>query len=353
MSESGINAAITKMRAELARRERATMAQMAHAYAGTIARLSNELTALEDALDAIYAAGEVPTVGRLYRMERYRSLLLQAEREFARYGSEVGQQLSRDARAVIAQAERDAGALALEALGPPPPGVDARALFTRLPADQIANMAGLTRTGPLAELLAQFGAFAAHDARAALIAGIALGEHPTRVARRLRDALNISLGRANTIARTEMLRTYRETHRRWYDANSRVVKGWVWHSALGRNTCAACWAMHGKEFALKVPMGTHPNCRCALVPKTKTWRELGFDVPAGQESSAAITPGPVLFDRLKPAEQLHILGPKAYGAYLDGEVSLGDFVHTRRSQDWGTTRSRASLKQARVQAMGR
>jgi SPP1 gp7 family putative phage head morphogenesis protein len=251
----------------------------------------------------------------------------------------------------VRQAERDAGELTRISLGPPPPGVSAEVLFTHLPREALTEIVGATRSGPLAELLAQFGALAAHDARSSLILGIALGEHPSKVARRVRDSLGIPLHRARTIARTEQLRAYREGHRRWYEANNRVVKGWVWHSARGRNTCVACWAMHGTHHPLNEPMGTHPNCRCAMVPETRTWHELGFgSVSDANESTVAITPGADLFARLKPSEQLHILGPKAYAAYHDGAVDIGDFVHKRRSRDWGVTRSRGSLARALVRA---
>lgn len=353
MAEPRITAAITANRGELARRERAAVGQMAHAFAGITNRMAGEIAALEDELQAIIDAGERPTIGRIYRMQRYRSLLAQAAAEFDRYGQQVGAVLGPLTREAVDQATRDAAELTRLALGPPPPGITADVLFTKLPTDAIADIVATTRSGPLAELLGQFGAMAAHDARTALIYGIALGEHPSRVARRIQDSLGTSLSRATTIARTEQLRAYREGHRRWYDQNSRVIKRYVWHSALGRNTCVACWALHGTEFDTKEPMGAHPNCRCTMVPVTKTWRELGYNVSPANESTAKIERGPALFRNLKPKEQLHILGPKAFAAYRAGDIEISDLIHTSHSDDWGTTRSRGSLKRALARAQRR
>lgn len=351
--EARITRAITDIRRELATRERATMLRLARAHELVMRRLAEELDRLTEELEAIHNAGQRPTIGRLYRMERYRSLLVQTANLYADFALELGREMNQSIAAAVDQAQRDAGALAKAALGPPPPGVSVEALFTKLPDEAITAIVGTTTEGPLAELLASFGDQAARDAREALIAGVALGEHPSRVARRVRDALGVQLWRAATIARTEQLRAYRETHRRWYEANSRVVKGWIWHSALGANTCVACWAMHGREFPLDEPMGTHPSCRCAMVPKTKTWKELGFNVPDHLETSARITPGPELFRRLDPVMQRRILGPKAFDAYRRGEVALDDFVRERRSVDWGITRSRGSLFDARERAAKR
>lgn len=78
-----------------------------------------------------------------------------------------------------------------------------------------------------------------------------------------------------------------------YAANTDVVGGVKWVSTLengsmstGRGTCPRCAALDGQIFEMgpdgqpaNGPRCTlHPRCRCVLVPQTKTWRELGFDV---------------------------------------------------------------------------
>ena len=76
------------------------------------------------------------------------------------------------------------------------------------------------------------------------------------------------------------------------------------------------------------------------MPVTRTWAEIGYGVNPRNESSVSITPGRELFARLKPREQLHILGPRAFGAYRAGDIDITDLVRTTRSPEWGITRSR-------------
>jgi SPP1 gp7 family putative phage head morphogenesis protein len=344
--ESRINRSISQIRKDQAARERETVRQLAQAYQRTADRIIPELDRLRDELAALLDAGKPVTIGRLYRMDRYRSLLIQANDLFTGYADEIGEAIDIARQLEVARAQTEANDLVRAALGPAPDGVDVDGLFTRLPESAVTNIVGTTREGPLAELLDQFGATAAQDIREALITGVALGEHPNRIARRMKAAMDGNLVRARMIARTETLRAYRESTRRYYEENSKVVKSWIWHSALGVRTCAACWAMHGREFPFSEPMGTHPNCRCAMVPKTKTWKELGFSVPDHLESSASVRRGPDIFRELDADTQRAILGPKAFSAYTRGEVDLEDFVQSRVSSDWGITRSRGSLEHA-------
>jgi len=108
----------------------------------------------------------------------------------------------------------------------------------------------------------------------ALTRGLALGLGPEVIRRLIQQMMGMVLTRALRIARTEMLRAYREAARRNYQANSDVVKGWIWHSALNERTCAACWAMHGTVHRLEERLDDHVGGRCTAVPLTKTWAEL-------------------------------------------------------------------------------
>ena len=343
---SRITAAVRAHRAALDRQERAALVKMASAYQDAIDSLAGDLTAIEDQLRAMIDRGETPTIGRVYRLKQTKSLLLQAERAFNRFGAGLGLQLDAEVADAVTRAATDADALVRAALGPPPPGVVADALFTKLPDQALRNVVATTTQGPLRDLLAAFGADAAAEARRALAVGVASGMHPRQIAARIRDALGVPFHRAALIARTEVLRGYREATRQFYAHNSNTVTGWIWHAALDGRCCVACWAMHGRLFDFDTPMGTHPGCRCAMVPKTKTWKQLGFDVTGDVETSARIAPGPDVFAVLSPSRQLSILGPKAYALYRLGEVDLADFVDIRRSDDWGITRSRGSIADA-------
>src|SRR5512142_3157 len=63
---------------------------------------------------------------------------------------------------------------------------------------------------PLADLLAELGPEASKAVRDVLITGLALGEGPRRIGARMRSAFAGNLYRAQSVARTEILRAYRE-----------------------------------------------------------------------------------------------------------------------------------------------
>ena len=231
--------------------------------------------------------------------------------------------------------------LALDGLGELLPGISVS--FAQVSHGALQDLVGFLADGSLLPgLLDELGPEASVSIRKALIAGVATGQNPRVIARQIRQALGGNLVRALTIARTEVLRSYRESSRRSYQANRDVVKGWIWHSALGRRTCAACWAMHGTFHRLDERLDDHPRGRCAMVPVTKTWEELGFK--GISEAPPQIEKGVDLFQKLTDAEKETILGKAGFQAYKAGVVKLEDFVGRRLSRRWGTMRYARSLR---------
>jgi hypothetical protein len=158
--------------------------------------------------------------------------------------------------------------------------------------------------------------------RQALIRGAASADHPTKVARdmvRLArvGAVDLSLSRAEAIARTELNDASRSAAQAWGEANSSTLSGWEWLSSRSSTTCAACWSQDGTmhELSEPGPLG-HVNCRCTRLVRTKTWRELGIDLdePAGLNRLSAQDH----FRSLSAAEQLQIMGPGRLAALNDG-----------------------------------
>jgi hypothetical protein len=84
-----------------------------------------------------------------------------------------------------------------------------------------------------------------------------------------------------------------------------------------------------------------------MVPKTRSWRELGF---GSTPESVQIEPGPALFRRLPADDQRAILGPAKYRAYKAKDITLPDVVATRDSPVWGPSTSEAGLNAAKTNA---
>ena len=259
-------------------------------------------------------------------------------RQFARFAE---QRIVAEQAEAVRAAQEHAEQLAMAGLGEPPVGV--MVTFARLPREALTDLVGFLQDGsPLRDLLDELGPEASASIRKALIAGVATGQNPRVIAQQMKQALGGNLVRALTIARTEVLRAYRESSRRTYQANSDVIKGWIWHSALGTRTCPACWAMHGTFHRLDERLDDHVNGRCSAIPVTKTWKELGFkDVP---ETQVQVGKGTDLFEKLSDADKEKILGKAGFQAYKVGAVKLEDFVGRKVSREWGTMRYTRSLR---------
>lgn len=337
-----IDDVIDAQRKRLKRREREAVRDLVNAYIEVERRLMDEVNKLVAEL----ADDPDPTIGKLFRARRTDALLRQVREEIRDYATNtVGPTVVKHRRLAAEQGITDAEQLTLAGMDDSPINTDA--VFDRLPTETINTISGMTVDGPLADLLATFGDEAAMKMRSTLITGVALGHNPYKIARELKRTMGISLTRANLIARTEVNRAHRETSRASYRQNNHIVTGWVWHSACDDRTCAVCWAMHGTEFDLDTPMVAHPACRCAMIPKTKTWKELGFtsDIP---ETSFSSPSGTDLFRQASPDTQRAVLGPRAYEAYRNGEVDLTDFVKPTTSPRFGTTYTRGSLTYAKM-----
>jgi SPP1 gp7 family putative phage head morphogenesis protein len=148
-----------------------------------------------------------------------------------------------------------------------------------------------------------------------LFFGIAAGETNRQIAKNVNAVVGNGAAAAMTIVRTETNRAYREASRKFY-ADTPAVIGWRWVAALDLRTCPICWAMHGQVFKTRTKFGTHPNCRCTMVPVFRGDPK----VPTGGEIFAGLT----------EAEQRAILGPKKLELWKQG-AGLTDFVEKYKS----------------------
>lgn len=341
MPEPELYAVAARFKRALVAREETAAREIRGYYREAERRIRKRLSALIEELEQFEREhpGEPPPTYWLFERDRLRTLQAEIERELRRFATRATTRIEREQRRLVTQAEADARALTRLGMGKPPVGL--KVTWTRLPTDAIEQMVGTLQDGsPLRDLLDALGPAASESIRRELVVGLALGHNPLDVARRCRDALNGNRVRAETIARTEMLRAYREATRESYLANKDKVKGWIWYAALDLRTCVACWAMHGTKHTLEEHLDDHPRGRCTMVPDTKSWAELGFQgMPERREPES----GESLFAKLPWERQQAVLGPAAYRAYKAGAVKLSDFVGQKSDPRWGTMRYTRSL----------
>lgn len=279
-------------------------------------------------------AGRV-TATQINRSQRAQAAMRQLGAALEQAAARTGQVITADLAAVIEQAiAAEVGMIETQLTGTR--RATLRANLVRADPGQISAMVEratqqiTTTTLPLApETYAVV--------RAELLRGISVGENPRQAARRMvraaEDRTNFGLSRAMTIARTETLDATRQAQY-WADqANTQVLAGWVWTAHLDPRTCRSCIARNGTLHDLDTPgPNDHQNGRCARVPKTKTWAELGFE---GIEDPPDVTPdAEAWFAGLTEAQQRDILTDRGYGAWQAGDYPMERWARVRETDGW-------------------
>lgn len=162
-------------------------------------------------------------------------------------------------------------------------GVPLASYFTAMPADAWATMqksaAATVATG--------------HN-RAALVAG-------------LLAALNGQQTQALVVGQNEATGAYRQLIALSFQANPDAVTGWTWICSFA-NSCAACIAMHGSVHDASETLDSHAGCAC-------------MQQPFRGQPPDGIQTGEQWFRQQKAETQQGVLGPAAYNAMRQGDIS--------------------------------
>lgn len=329
-----------KFRSNLLRREAIARKAVAKAYMKAWANINNQVNVLLSAIAEAEKAGETVNRNWLLRADRLNALQREIETQIGQFGDAAEARIILEQQRAVLAATNQSVELIDSALGAKPPSVDFA--FNTLPKESFEDLVGFLQNGsPLRNLLDTLGSEASNAITDALLDGIATGRALQRIARDIRDSAGLTLTRSMKIARTEILRSYRESSRRTYAANKDIVAGWIWFSALSPTTCAACFALHGTEHSVDERLNDHVQGKCSMIPRTKSWKELGFEDL--EDTRPTIQSGESAFNKLSESDKRAVLGDAGYQAWKDGAVSLQDFIGRRDSPDWGLSFYRRSL----------
>lgn len=310
---------IRHFRARLLRRDEQARRQIVAAYGQAYKRIKRNLDTLLLDIAKKREAGSDISIGRLAERERLTAILAQIEAEINKFSRRAEGIITSAQEDVINRALKDAPALIRAAT--------LQASFNTIPRGAMESLIGsLSEGSPLSDLLGQLGPQARQAVEQALSAGLLQGQSINGIAREMREAFGGNLTRAKTIARTEIIRSYRAASLEIYRQNRDILRGWMWTCSLGPRSCAACFAMHGTEHTMDETLDDHVNGRCTMIPITRD----GYlpQVQSGQEA----------FDSLTTEQKQTILGKAGYAAYSRGEVRLRDFVGVHTDARWGTMR---------------
>jgi SPP1 gp7 family putative phage head morphogenesis protein len=333
-----------QFRVALLNREALAVVRLTRAYRPVLQRLDREIGALEDKMREALQRGETIRPVWLFQRDRFDALRRATMAEVSAYSPKAQAEAEKAQEFALKRVNGDSDKLLKAALPPPTGRPDVAVNFARLGDDALTSFLGRASDGsPLRDLFGRLAGDLAENFQTNLVVGLATGQNPILVARGLRGQYQIPLQRARLIARTEMLTAYREATRERYIENQSVIKGWTWVSVLARSTCPACWIMHGTKHSVDERLDGHPNCRCVMVPFTKSWEELGFE---GIKDTRPVVPQGEDVFRAKPeAFQQAVLGPKAFQQWKAGDLRFTDLLGRKDDPRWGTMRYTRSVRQ--------
>jgi SPP1 gp7 family putative phage head morphogenesis protein len=314
--------AIETQRAALLAHEAPIQAALIAQYQQAAERLHRQAFMLQHKIDGMAE----PTLNQVLNLERYKALERQLSVEVGKITA-LADGRTQEAQAwAVRQSLADVDAM-LSGVG---------VSFNRVPFAAVRELIGATQDGsPLTELFSAIGPDAVGIAQTELAAGLALGQNPVVVARSMAKALNISTLRAQTIARTEMLRAFKSANLQQFNASPDVFNGWTWTASLSPRTCPSCLGMDGRTFPTSVVyFPAHPNCRCVPVGIVK-----GLPPLSGMRGQAYA-------ESLSPSEQDVLFGPSGAEAFREKRVALADFVGVKEDDRWGTSVYQRSLTDA-------
>jgi SPP1 gp7 family putative phage head morphogenesis protein len=342
MAQSSLEAAISRTRASILAHETRISTLLFEAYADVYQYLSEQIDAVLVRIQQLQSEGKEVNAYLIMKLARLDTALDQTAIEIDRYALFANQQIAEGQRFAIILAGNHTRDLILSTVP-----INARnqipSNFLRFnPVAVIKAVGRLSSGSPLTALLNQLSRTAVSSVQDAMIKGLVAGKGPSTVAREIRDVLKVSGYRAITIARTEILSSYRQASLESYRQNSNVVTRWRWVCAKQARTCGMCLAMDGREFELETPLGTHPNCRCSMIPITKTWEELGISIP---DQKPKLETGEEWFRRQPRNVQLEVLGKTKLELYEAGELNLSNLIGYKEDPAWGPIRWERSSRQ--------
>ncbi|MCW5936740.1 MAG: minor capsid protein [Fimbriimonadaceae bacterium] len=313
---SDVYAVAARHRQRLLEGEAKAVREIQRAYRIAERGMRRRLAEVQAQVERATANGELVSRAWLERQERWAALLAAVNRESARFaGKALGTATRRQRESALA-GRADSEELVR--------ATSVRSSFRSLPKAAFEDLVGSFSDGsPLTGLFEDVASGAAKVAQEVWFDGLAAGENPRKIGRRLNERLGQALqGRGVLIARTESIRVYTTAQQRNYSANKDVVEASIIVSALDARTCPMCVAQHGQVLQHGESFHRHPGCRCTLRPKVKYFET---KVETGEE-----------WLRRQPADVAREkLGKARYELWRDGRIGLSDIYVETMHPKWG------------------
>lgn len=329
-----------QFRQQLLANERKAASAMVRYYGAGWRRVNDETVKVVRQLQAKMDAGEELTDYDLRKYEGLVSLRNQIESELTKFSEFAGNTIKQQQSEAIISAYLHSEELikvSLPVLTSSDGGDYPVALsFYKMPNEAVEALVGFLADGsPLNTLIGGYMGETANGFMDTLVTGLIAGDGPRKTARDLRAAYGMGLTKALQISRTETMRAYRTAAHYQYEQNSDILKGWRRNAAKNERTCMTCIALDGKFYQLNEIMDDHVNGRCAMIPVTKTYAELGIDAPEPEFNPETARDWFIRQNEATQQKMMAHIGKNAWQDWKNGKFTLEDIPKRVVNPVWG------------------
>lgn len=299
-------------------KQKDALKRMRGAYKRALNASLVELARLEDRIEELIDNG-VDNLNLMIGMrERMINIVEQAREGIEKYTEEAFLVTRTGQLAMATLANEATEQITKRVLGKPKRTAPVSIAWQKMNEDVLESFVGFTADGsPLLDVFRRIAPEAETVMINAIEEGLVIGKGPRAVSADIRKQIKLSSYKAERITRTEMIRANREATRRSYNDNLSIVKGYKRMATADGRVCPACLALSGKLYTTNEVMPSHPQCRCIMVPVTKTWFEI-TGVEGLDDEEGTIPNGDEILQSLGEEKAKSILGPSRFQLWKDG-----------------------------------
>jgi len=308
--------------------------RISRAYANSQQRITPEIDALIEQIDAMQQAGKL-TKKQIENSAAYKNLIKAIVSELDAYEGYLQTEVSNTVTDNASLGLTDSRILMIAALaialGVQPKDIPAKAV-NNAPITALDYLADyLKKDGELFNRINGLSNYHGEKIAAGILDLVGRGQNPRTIADWITTNYGMGLTDSLRICRTAQLYSYRNASLQVMKSNGELLEGWVWDSELDDDVCPVCISMHGTVHSLDETMDSHYNCRCAPLPWVK-----GSENPVTQNGEDWLNEQP-------ESTQKDLLGAK-YEGWSNGVFELKDVIGNYESDVFGNMLVEKPLK---------
>lgn len=315
-------ATIERIRNNLIKLQNQKMIDMARVYRNGTARFDADIELIAQKI------AEGASKRELMNTPEYRRLIDGTAKALQEYSAYLTVDLQQEGQRFVQLGYDDSVAMLRAETG------DVAAVFRGVPQEALDALGRYADPGkPLYKRLQELAPQSVDNITNMILDQVGKGLNPVTIAKNINNAYGLGLTDALRMMRTVQIYSYRDASHINYQANSDVVRGWVWNAKLDDRTCMSCVAQHGSFHSVDEKLNDHHNGRCVAVPVTI------MGTPFAQDGD-----GEKWFRSQPEGTQKIMMGEAKYQAWKDGAFSFDKLSTVQDNDVFGKMRTEASLK---------